>query len=309
MTEFSFLDGRPLIFQAANEKTYRGIRLPGANLLQFADGGATIAIHEFRTDLFRLSLRSFHCTKEQSFRINEPEKFLKLQTVLTGEMLSSSGNTRQRLLSGLYCLSVEDNYVQTFNAGTGCQCLIIFLSPALMEQIPNGETIVPGEPVIMPAIMRGIVARMLENPYNREHHEGFYDHNVRELLFHHLSAPPFTAPGALSPEEIAAIHAADAIIRTNITRHYTIPQLARMVHVNTLLLKRGFSQIFGMGPFERLTSLRMEKAKHMLQHTDELIQDISEKTGFATTASFINAFRREFNISPRVWRMQKRNEL
>jgi len=278
-------------------------------LFQFAGDGGAISMHEYKTDLFRLSLRSFHFQKEQSFRVSESEKFLSLQTVLTGEMLSSWGNKTQRLLSGLYCLSAADNYVQRVSAGVGCQSLIIFLSEPLLEQIPNGENIMPGEPVIMPAIMRGILSRMLDNPYNREHHEGFYDHNVRELLFHHLSAPPFTAPGALSPDEIAAIHAADAIIRTNITRHYTIPQLARMVHVNTLLLKRGFSQIFGMGPFERLTSLRMEKAKYMLQHTNELIQDISEKTGFATTASFINAFRREFNISPRVWRVQKRDEL
>jgi AraC-like DNA-binding protein len=78
---------------------------------------------------------------------------------------------------------------------------------------------------------------------------------------------------------------------------------------NEFKLKKGFRQLFGMGVFHRLLFRRMEKAKMLLETTNKSIGEIADLAGYDTAAGFIHAFRREFDMTPREWRnQQKENE-
>lgn len=48
----------------------------------------------------------------------------------------------------------------------------------------------------------------------------------------------------------------------------------------------------------------MEHAKTLLETTQKSIGEIAELAGYDTAAGFIHAFRREFGITPREWRLQ-----
>lgn len=48
----------------------------------------------------------------------------------------------------------------------------------------------------------------------------------------------------------------------------------------------------------------MEHAKTLLETTQKSISEIAELAGYDTAAGFIHAFRREFAITHREWRLQ-----
>jgi len=64
-----------------------------------------------------------------------------------------------------------------------------------------------------------------------------------------------------------------------------------------------------MGTFERLLQRKMERAKNLLETTDRQVQDVSEMAGYETVTGFINAFRKQFKMTPKDWRKKSRGLL
>lgn len=307
MTELTLSTGHLVPLKPAPVKKFRGTRLPGADLRQAIEDTYTVSFHHFTTDLFQISLRNFVCTTDQSSRITESDEYIRLETVLTGELhIKSPDGSETTLLPGQYHITNEGFYNFEVKPSQGCQYFVVFISPALIEQTPMGETIRPSEPRMMSDTMREVINRILDNPFEEKLRGASYDYRIRELLFYHISVPPFTLPGEMTPAEIAVVYAADAIIAANLNVHYTMPELARMVHTNVYVLKTGFPKIFGVSVLDRLLQRKMDRAKFLLETTDKQIQEISELSGYETPTGFINAFKKIFKISPKDWRKKSR---
>jgi len=122
----------------------------------------------------------------------------------------------------------------------------------------------------------------------------------------HLAQSQTAVPSELENKDISKIYEADEIIASNLNEHFTIAKLSRMTGTNEFKLKKGFRQIFGMGVFHRLLFRRMAQAKLLLETTDKSIGEIAEITGYDTAAGFIHAFRREFKLTPREWRIKEK---
>lgn len=310
MTEITLSAGDPVPLKSAPVKKFRGIRLPGAELLQGNQAGYDISIHNYSQKLFRFSLRSLHCLIAQTFTIKESSKYLRLETVLTGELsIREINGTEFKLLASQYRIVDSKAYQSHFESSHGCQYLVVFISPELLAQTPMGEAIVPSVIRTMPLPMRSVIDRILDNPFEDRLRDGLYDYSVRELLFNHVSAPPLILPGDLTPAEIAAVYAADQIIASDLSVHYSIHELAKMTRTNVHVLKTGFAKIFGMGTFERLLWRKMERAKYLLETTDKQVQEVSELSGYETVTGFINAFRKQFKMTPKDWRKKSRGLL
>lgn len=310
MRELTLSDGHPVRLKPIPVRKFRGIRLPGAELLNAEEERFAIYFHNYATGLFHLSLRSFNCLEKLDFTLKESAQYLRLETVLTGELLIRDTNGKEtRLLAGQYRIADSITYQLRFHPSGDCQYLAVLISPQLLSQTPMAEDIVPSEPRMMHKPMREVITRMLDNPFGEKFRDALYDYSIRELLFYHVSAPPFTLPGELTEAEIAAVYAADAIIAANLNVHYSIHKLARMVNSNVYTLKVGFARIFGMGTFERLLQRKMDRAKYLLETTDKQIQEISEMAGYDTVTGFINAFRKHFKMTPKDWRKKSRGML
>jgi AraC-like DNA-binding protein len=310
MTELTLSTGRPVPLKPAPVKKFRGTRLPGADLRQAIEDTYTVSFHHFTTDLFQISLRNFVSTTDQSFRVTESSEYIRLETVLTGELyIKNPDGSETNLLPGQYRITDERFYEFEIKPSLGCQYFVVYISRALTEQTPMGETIQPSETRMMSDTMREVIHRILDNPFEEKLRDASYDYRIRELLFYHIAAPPFTMPGELTPVEISAVYAADAIIAANLNVHYTIPELARMVQTNVYVLKTGFPKIFGASVLDRLLQRKMDRAKYLLETTDKQIQEISELSGYETPTGFINAFKKIFKISPKDWRKKSRGLL
>ncbi|TYP77452.1 response regulator [Paenibacillus methanolicus] len=89
-------------------------------------------------------------------------------------------------------------------------------------------------------------------------------------------------------------------------QHYmediSLESVAAMFHFNASYFSNLFKQRTGRNFSEYLLDLRINKAKLMLERSDEKIALISERSGFRTATYFNKMFKRETGISPKTFR-------
>jgi AraC-like DNA-binding protein len=83
-------------------------------------------------------------------------------------------------------------------------------------------------------------------------------------------------------------------------------ELARLAAMAPHHFLRRFRDVFGATPHRVLTARRVERASHLLAHSDAPIASIARAVGFATPASFAARFHRETGRSPRAFRRRPR---
>jgi AraC-like DNA-binding protein len=108
----------------------------------------------------------------------------------------------------------------------------------------------------------------------------------------------------LNDYDIVCLDTAKNLIEKNLHFHYTIQELAKEIGMNEWKLKKGFKQVFGMGPFEYLVNARMEKAKSLLSETKKSLKQIARSLGYKYPNNFITAFEKKFEQSPANFKKQ-----
>ena len=81
-----------------------------------------------------------------------------------------------------------------------------------------------------------------------------------------------------------------------------LAQLASLSGVGVRQLDRLFRERFGTGPIARYRTLRLEKARALLERTAMPIADVARETGFPNAAHFARRYRAEFGCTPSMTR-------
>ncbi|HEY5461826.1 MAG TPA: AraC family transcriptional regulator [Hanamia sp.] len=108
----------------------------------------------------------------------------------------------------------------------------------------------------------------------------------------------------LNQYDIECIQNARAFIDADITKHYTIVEIAGYAGINTTKLRAGFKKLFNTGLYHYLKEQRLSKGKYLLENTDLSITEISHALGYKYPCNFITAFRKKCGKAPRAWRSQ-----
>jgi AraC-like DNA-binding protein len=106
------------------------------------------------------------------------------------------------------------------------------------------------------------------------------------------------------PIELNKIQKARDYIIGNLHKNITIPIIASYVGTNQCYLKKGFKEVTGQTIFEFLQENRMVKARHILQNTDQSIQEVASMVGYASISSFSQTYKNYFGISPSIEQKQ-----
>jgi AraC-like DNA-binding protein len=72
-------------------------------------------------------------------------------------------------------------------------------------------------------------------------------------------------------------------------------------HVTTMLRKAT-----GKSAVEWITAGRMAEARRRLTHSDEFVEIVGERVGYADATHFIRMFRRAHGATPAAWRLERR---
>ncbi len=93
------------------------------------------------------------------------------------------------------------------------------------------------------------------------------------------------------------------LIHNQFELKWTTAQLAKQVGMSRARFSARFTHLVGMPPITYLTKWRLLKSRTMLRNKFSSIQNIAEKCGYDSAASFARTFKREFNLSPAAYRM------
>lgn len=306
MTELTLLNGEPVGLKPDNPRSFRGTRIPGAQLYSSVKNAYALHFHVFSHSSFELSLLQVRPAQPVTFSIRE-QPLLRLELLLSGELeLAYPDGSQISLFPGQYLLSDQPQLQARFSPGKDCRYFRIHYSPALLDQL--GLPVLPAAtgPRPLPALMLETIHGILDHPFAEQLRTFYYGNAIRELLFHHASATDFIRPGTFSPQQLAFVYETDRYIAENLDASHTLRDLARRAGTNTFFLKKAYEQVFGIGIFPRLIQRRMEHAQFLLESTDLPLKDICSQSGYETLAGFITEFRKRFGQTPNQWRKERR---
>jgi transcriptional regulator GlxA family with amidase domain len=125
-----------------------------------------------------------------------------------------------------------------------------------------------------------------------------------------LVAPPYRAGGQAqySEELLPQANGSElAQLRDwmldNLAQPLSLDALAQHAHMSRRTLIRRFREETGTSPMEWLTSARIDRARVLLETTDEAIEQLGRLTGLGAPASVRASFRRHLGTSPQEYRM------
>lgn len=87
-------------------------------------------------------------------------------------------------------------------------------------------------------------------------------------------------------------------IKTNITKNFSISELAEMVNLNKIYFSNSFSKAIGMPPVQFITEQKLNHAMHLLVTTDNLIKEICFSLGYSSEMYFSRIFKLKTGVSP-----------
>jgi AraC family transcriptional regulator len=88
------------------------------------------------------------------------------------------------------------------------------------------------------------------------------------------------------------------LIDASLDRSLTVDVLAREVGLSRAHFTRAFKEAMGQAPHRYLLSLRLERARHLLEAPGAVLSDVALRSGFADQAHFSRFFKREFGVTP-----------
>lgn len=88
----------------------------------------------------------------------------------------------------------------------------------------------------------------------------------------------------------------------NFSGNIEIEAYAESQHMSNCWFIRSFKQYMGMPPLQYITSIRMNRARELLESTDMTISEISEIVGYDNPLYFSRIFKNVNGVSPRGYR-------
>jgi AraC-like DNA-binding protein len=112
--------------------------------------------------------------------------------------------------------------------------------------------------------------------------------------------------GALRDKQISE---ALSLIHQKPAEPWTISKLASEVGMSRSAFATKFTSLVGDAPLTYLTQWRMNLAASYLLNDQLRIREIAERVGYQSQASFTNAFKRSFAVSPREYKAKNKQDV
>jgi len=107
------------------------------------------------------------------------------------------------------------------------------------------------------------------------------------------------------PEEV--VNRIIGYIQHNLEESMTLESLGQKFGYNGQYLARKFKEKTGRSPIEFLIGLRIERACHLLRHTDAAIGEIARRVGYEDLFYFNRIFKKNTGLSPSHYKKEDRN--
>lgn len=126
-----------------------------------------------------------------------------------------------------------------------------------------------------------------------------------ECLRDYVTSLPEGSDNWLAALKDRALSTALACMHRNPAHNWTVPELAQQACLSRSAFADRFGQTLGEPPLTYLTRHRMRLAARQLASTTAPVSKVADQVGYTSEAAFSQAFKREYGLSPSVWRQQQ----
>lgn len=106
----------------------------------------------------------------------------------------------------------------------------------------------------------------------------------------------------LKPATGKNIEAVASFIENNLNKNLTVDFISKNVNISKSVIYKIFHEHFNCTLKEYVNNKRIEKSVELLNETDLSMEEISQKTGFSSSAYFASIFKKKKGISPLKFR-------
>lgn len=157
--------------------------------------------------------------------------------------------------------------------------------------------------------LRIVAHQVLNCPLEGSTRRLFMESKALEILafqLHALSSPGVPEPATRNRGERDRLEEARRILDAEFADPPSLLTLARRVGLNDFKLKRGFRALYQTTVFGYVRTLRMEKARDLLESGEMNVGEVAPATGYTCFGHFSEAFRKRFGIAPRELKKGRR---
>ncbi|MEL7114062.1 MAG: AraC family transcriptional regulator [Pseudomonadota bacterium] len=133
---------------------------------------------------------------------------------------------------------------------------------------------------------------------------------LSELVFvravrRYIEALPKHSEGWLAGLRDPQIGRALQLLHAEPSRNWTVDALARESGMSRAVFAETFVRVVGETPMRYLARWRMQLATHYLSQPDVAVEEIAERVGYRSEASFSRAFKGIVGMPPGTWRRSR----
>jgi AraC-like DNA-binding protein len=123
-----------------------------------------------------------------------------------------------------------------------------------------------------------------------------------EVVRRYMESLPGETVGWFTALSDPPIGRAIRMLHGNVSRPWTLTELAREAGVSRTILIERFNAYLGIAPMSYLASWRMQMAAGMLASGSATLAQIAANVGYESEAAFSRAFKRCTGMPPKAWR-------
>jgi AraC-like DNA-binding protein len=133
---------------------------------------------------------------------------------------------------------------------------------------------------------------------------GFYA-EIRKRLRSHFTQieHKISALAAKNPQDAVFLQKINALILANLDQEdFDAMQLSRSLAMSRTQLFRRLKSLLQESPAHYIRCFRLQKAKEMLETTDDTVGEVAFKTGFQSQSHFTRVFIKQYGVRPSAFR-------
>ena len=132
----------------------------------------------------------------------------------------------------------------------------------------------------------------------------FYSEIQKRLRSHFTEAEKHIATLEHSrPKEAAFMQRINTLIKVNLEdESFDTDALCKAMSLSRTQLFRRLKSLIRQAPANYIKTIRLQKAKELLETTDLTVGEVVFKTGFQTLSHFTNIFQKQYGVLPSVFR-------
>ena len=109
------------------------------------------------------------------------------------------------------------------------------------------------------------------------------------------------------PHEAAFMQKINTLIKVNLdNENFDSIALSKAMHMSRTQLFRRLKSLIRQAPANYIKTIRLQKAKELLETTDWTVSEIAFKTGFQTISHFSKIYKKQYGILPSVFRQSNK---